>query len=199
MKKVALFVLTLLPLLAFGGALDAAVLFQDNFNAENGGSGTLNYNGFVNWTVSSGTVDLIGNGFFDFYPGNGLYVDLDGSTSQAGIMTTNQTFAPGTYQLTFNLAGSARGDTNIVDVALADFSTSFTVPSNDPFSPARSLTFTTATSGPLSFHNEGGDNLGAILDNVQVATTIPGVPEPSVLLLLGLGLIGVGGVRRFKK
>ena len=49
-------------------AIGAGVLLQDNFDAENGGTGILNYgtvNGvFANWTVSDGHVDLIGNGFF---------------------------------------------------------------------------------------------------------------------------------------
>ena len=52
----------------------------------------LNYTGFANWTVYSGTVDLIGNGSYDFLPGDGLYVDLDGSTSDAGVLTTKQSF-----------------------------------------------------------------------------------------------------------
>src|SRR5579862_1829881 len=61
-------------------------LLNDNFNTENGGVGQLNYTGFDNWNVS-GAVDLIGNGFFDFYPGNGLYVDMNGSPGP-GTMTS---------------------------------------------------------------------------------------------------------------
>ena len=72
------------------GRVDAAVIFSDNFDGENGGVGALNYTGFANFSVSNGLVDLIGNGFFDFLPGNGLYVDLDGSTSDAGVLTKVQ-------------------------------------------------------------------------------------------------------------
>ena len=43
------------------------------------GTAALNYDAFINWTVTGGTVDLQGNGSFDFMPGNGLYVDLSGS------------------------------------------------------------------------------------------------------------------------
>lgn len=42
--------------------------------------GALAYCGFQNWKVE-GSVDLLGNGFFDLLPGNGLYVDLVGSGS----------------------------------------------------------------------------------------------------------------------
>ena len=193
MKKFVVFVLAFVAVLAFGGALHAQVVFSDNFNTENGGVGALNYIGFANWTVSSGSVDLIGNGYYDFYPGNGLYVDLDGSTGQGGTMaTTTQVFAPGTYLLEFNLAGSTRGDINKVDVTLGDQNMQFTVPSGAGFLPAYSLTVTTGTTGPLSFHNEDGDNFGAILDNVKVST----VPEPSALLLLGPGLVGFAAIRR---
>ena len=38
----------------------AAVLFLDSFNTENGGVGTLNYSAFQNFSISNGTVDLIG-------------------------------------------------------------------------------------------------------------------------------------------
>jgi hypothetical protein len=90
----------------------AAVLLSDNFDTENGGVGMLNYNGFANFTVSNsgagGAVDLIGNGFFDFYPGNGLYVDICGSASACGVLTTKQTFAPGTYDIALSIGGNAR-------------------------------------------------------------------------------------------
>ncbi len=52
----------------------------------------LNYAGFANWDVLDGFVDLIGNGFFDLLPGNGLYVDLDGSTGDAGKLISKTTF-----------------------------------------------------------------------------------------------------------
>lgn len=39
----------------------------------------LNYTGFVKWDVTRGRVDLIGHSFWDIYPGNGLYVDLQGT------------------------------------------------------------------------------------------------------------------------
>ncbi len=37
------------------------ILLQDDFTAENGGAGVLNYFGFANWDVTDGSVDLLGN------------------------------------------------------------------------------------------------------------------------------------------
>jgi hypothetical protein len=74
------------------------------------GVGALNFNEFQQWNVSGGNVDLIGNGFFDYLPGNGLYVDLGGtSTPHNGVLTTKSTFpvvAGHTYTLTLTLAGN---------------------------------------------------------------------------------------------
>ena len=51
------------------------ILLSESFDSENGGLGVLDYSGFGGWTVSDGTVDLIGNG---------LYIALDASTRSAG-------------------------------------------------------------------------------------------------------------------
>ena len=177
---------------AVGGTASAAPLFSDNFNTENGGTGVLNYTGFANWTVPGGSVDLIGNGFFDFYPGNGLYIDLDGSTGAGGTLKSTTVFAAGTYTLTFDLGGNARGAGNdTLTVSLGSWSEVFNVPDTFPLTTI-TRTFTT-TGGNLSFANGGGDNQGIILDNVSVSAT----PEPVSLVVFG-GLLAGGGwlVRR---
>lgn len=68
-------------LLSTAGIAGAAPIFADTFESETPG---LNYNSFISWRVSDGTVDVIGDNFYDFLPGNGLHVDLDGSTANAG-------------------------------------------------------------------------------------------------------------------
>jgi len=191
-----------LILLSQSIASASILMFSDNFNTENGGTGILNYNNFKNWTVTNGTVDLIGNGYYDFYPGNGLYVDLDGSTSNAGIMTTKANFAftPGTYELQFWLGGNQRinaPDTVAVKLALGSlYNETFVIAKNDPLTQyTRYIPVTSTTNGALSFENAGGDNIGAILDNVKLSNTIP---EPASLSLLGLGLLGLMGLGKRK-
>ena len=101
------FVLTLLCAL-FVTTAGAVTLLNDTFDNENGGNGQLNFSNFTNWNVTDGTVDLLGNGFFDFYQGNGLYLDLDGSTSNAATLTSSDIFSfsqNDSVTLTFDLAG----------------------------------------------------------------------------------------------
>jgi hypothetical protein len=173
----------------------AGIIFSDNFDTEHGGVGILNYNAFANWTVGSGTVDLIGNGFFDFLPGNGLYIDMDGSTGDAGMMTSKFVLAAGQYTLQFDLAGNHRNTASesvTVQVALGTvFSKTYSLTQNDPFITfTETITVPVNTIATLSFTGLGGDNIGMLLDDVKIAT----VSEPGSLFLLGLGFAGLGAM-----
>ncbi len=174
-----------------GSSASAAVVFSDNFNSY---PGQLNWVPPANWTVPSGSVDLIGETptgtSFDFYPGNGGYVDLDGSTGSAGTLQTIANFAPGTYTLTFDLGGNARNDVpKTTVISLGSFSKTITLASNDPLA-LDTFTFST-TGGHLSFADlpGGNGNIGNILDNVTLASA---VPEASTWAMMVLGFCGLG-------
>lgn len=181
---------------AFTSGAQAAVVFSDNFD---GNAVSLNA-APTGWTVSNGTVDIIGNGFFDFYPGNGAYIDLDGSTNDAGELSRSFSLTGGVaYSASFTLGGSTRGDSNTVDVSFGNVSQAFTLASNDPLA-LFTVGFTPAADGSyaLTFANQGGDSLGAILLDVQVATNAVPEPETYAFMLAGLGMLTAIGRRRQK-
>ena len=174
----------------------ASMMLSDNINSENGGVGATNYSSFANWTVPDGSVDLIGYGFYDFLPGNGLYIDMDGSTSKAGTMTTKTSFdfEPGvTYTLSYDLAGNHRNaDFEQVIVSLGTIlNDSHSLAQNAPWTLySQTFTVDSATIAKLSFEGVGGDNRGMLLDNVNVSSSVVPVPLPGAILL-GLGAAGV--------
>jgi len=174
------------------GALSApaqsAVIFSDNFDSYPATTNATDFGG--NWTVTNGTVDVIGNGFFDFYPGNGLYIDLDGSTNDPGDFTSKAlNVNAGTYTLEFVLSGSTRGESNTVDVSFGSYSESFILGSSDPLMTyTRTVNFASNSLASVVFKNGGGDNMGALLFNVSV-TTVPEA-ETAAMMLAGLGLMG---------
>jgi hypothetical protein len=186
---------------AFLTAPAMADMFFDDFNSENGGNYKLNYNNLTNWNVTDGTVDLIGVGSpWNWFPAHGLYLDMDGSTGDAGKISIKTAFnlAPGTYTLSFDLAGNQRdGRSEEVEV-LMDLGNlvneKYSLGRYDPFTTfSETFTVTTAGSYDLSFEGAGGDNIGMLLDNVRV------VPVPGAVMLgiLGLGAAGVKLRRRF--
>ena len=175
----------------FAAPASAAVtIFSDNFDSYS--PLTLNWTPPVasGWTVTAGTVDLIGTGFNDILPGNGNYIDLDGSTSNSGVFANSVNLTGGvTYTLSFGLAGSQRGSTETANINFGTASTLVTLGSSAGLT-AYDLNFTPAASGiySFSFENLGGDNIGLLLDNVSVSA----VPEPETyaMLLAGLGMLG---------
>ena len=158
----------------------------DNFNSENGGVGQLNYTGFANFNVTAGSVDLIGNGFYDFYPGHGLYVDLNGSTGVSGTLTSKMDFGPGNYTFSFEIGNNPSNSAlNLLTVSLGNYSESFTRSGTVPLETiTREVDVTTAS--PLIFATPASDNddIGIIIDDVNVVTTTTAVPEPSSLLVV---------------
>lgn len=160
----------------------SVILLQDDFDCENGGKPTLNYFNLAHWVITDGSVDLIGNGSFDFLPGNGLYLDLDGSTFNAATMESRATFdlqPAAVYELRFTIAGSRRGDVNTMTVRLGDvYSERFTIPSDFPITTIlREIPVAEATLGKLVFDHEGGDRLGILLLDVAFGLNLP-EPDP---------------------
>jgi hypothetical protein len=182
-------------MLAGASAAQAVTVFSDNFDADIQG---LNTTSFVQgWSVANGTVDTIGTGFFELLPGQGNYIDLDGSSSQAGVFSNSVTLTGGvTYTMSYAISGNMRGAGNdTVDVAFGTASNTHVIGQYDALN-TMSLSFTPTTSGSygFSFYNHGGDNQGAILDQV----TITAVPEPETyaMLLAGLAAVGFAARRR---
>ena len=152
------------------------VLLQDDMDDENGGVATTNFTNFTSWNVTRGCVDLHGPGSINPLPGNGLYIDLDGSCNEAGRLESKQTYdlAAGTYALELVLGGNNQlGPTDTVTFSVGtSFTQTITVPENAPFE-IRTFTFTvgSATTGKIVMDHAGGDNQGVLVDAVRLRKT----------------------------
>jgi hypothetical protein len=185
---------------------------------------TVNFSNFQNWNVTRGSVDLVNTG--GVYPSawfqhgvnfkpNFTFVDLDGTTGVSGQLTSKNAFnlAPGTYRLTFDLAGAQGRDPNLhndgVTVRLDGLGITqhYELAYDDPFETKTiDFTVTSPTTTDLSFANESddptslNDNQGPLLANINLVNLTGGVanvPEPGTLLLAA-GLAGsVYAARRF--
>lgn len=186
-----------LAVMSFCAASHALPVFADDFDAD---ALQLNQTAYLGgWSVAGGSVDLIGaGGSWDLIPGHGRYIDLDGSTSAAGVLTKVLNLTGGsTYRATFELAGNQRGYADdVVDVSFGATNGVYTLASADALL-GHTLVFSPGASGSyaLSFSNRGGDNVGGLLDRVSVTA----VPEPAALALLSAGLFAVGFIARRRK
>ncbi len=186
------------------------IVFSDDFDSY-APVNPLNWNGGGVWTVTDGTVDLIGAGtVFDFLPGHGKYADLDGN-GNPGVLTSPQfMLSPGvTYSLKFDLAGNQEhnprypsSDADTVEVRIAGLVGSILVVKDQDFMTYYSPEFTVdvPTLASLTFENleAGGDRQGALLDNVYVFGEAMTVPAPGAALLAAIGAGLVGWIHRRK-
>ena len=130
-------------------------------------------------------VDLIGNGFFDSYPGNGLCVDLDGSSGNAGVRTSIPiALTPGSYVLKFDLGTISGFAADAMTVSLGtEYSEVFQEADAGQPQTFNSISraFQVNSPGSLSlvFDHQGGDDFGLVIDNVRLTL----VPEPALFAL----------------
>lgn len=151
----------------------AAQIFTDDIDAENGGVGVQNYEAWNHWDVVEGCVDLHGPGSLNPLPGNGVYIDMDGSCSNAGTMETKATFdlAEGDYTLEFLMAGNSQeAGVDTLDVSVgAAMSERIILDWEEPLA-LRSFDFTvsSATTGKIRLEHLGGDEQGILIDAIRL-------------------------------
>jgi hypothetical protein len=149
-------------------------------------------------TINGTNVDIVGGSLFGnlcVSPASGNCIDMDGTNGNPqGQLQSNQSFAAGTYLLSFDLLGDQRGSTSSTTVTFGNnYDQTFTLSSNDDTDGIVLNDLVTLTSpGYLLFTSDTPGDAGNILDNVVVATT----PEPSAILLLGTGLLAAAGAMR---
>lgn len=164
----------------------SAITFFDYFFSDNLGVPAGDFRGFIQWTVTGGSVDLVGGigpGVFGAPPNqpNGRYVDLGGSTGDPGFFETIAAFPvlPGqTFNLTFDYR-STGGDVNTATASVG--SNAFTVTSGETFFQRFSQDFGIDAIDLVRVAFQGlesdTDNSGIGIDGVLFG---PALPTPGV-------------------
>ncbi len=177
-----------------------------NFDTPYGGSSFTTFYGgtsFGPWTVTSGTVDLIG-GYWQAPLGNGS-VDLDGNS--LGGIQQSLALAPGSYNLSFYLSGNPDGGDPLKNLLVSvgdqtnvpfQFTTGSNIHSNMNY-VLETVSFTTAGPTTLSFvSNDSSGAYGPVIGEVSVVAVPGAIPGTGLLSFVVLALGGaLAGMRRF--
>jgi hypothetical protein len=179
--------------------VQAATLLNDNFdtNPQGSFSGSLD----SSFYVSTGSIDVIGQGSNDFYPGNGNYIDLNG-LQQGGITSnSNFTFSPGqSATLSFSYGTNRDGNSaNSADVILGGVVVDQLNSVNLVGTGLNNviLNIPNPQSGTLSFRSNTPGFYGVIIDNVILSSNATAVPEP--FTIIGTIIGGTVAIRMRKK
>ena len=166
-----------------GGGKEWVSIFYDDFNTENGGAVSGNYDAFLNWEVYLNFVDLANS--LTIPGADGLFVDMVGTTGSTvpegtgfigGVRTIETWLTRGRYRLSWRMSGSQRGANSDVTVSLGTaFNQVFSLASADPWADYTfTFTVTAATGGKIQFHcrttnqNPSTIDRGAGIDNVRL-------------------------------
>src|SRR6202012_4420191 len=186
--------------MAFAGfaasAANAAIIVDGDFSTPTASDPFQTFNSgssFGPWTVTSGSVDLIGN-YWQAPPTGGHSVDLDGTSP--GAISQSFTTGPGSYTLSFYLSGNPDGSPSTKDVTVSVggvsqlFTYTVTGDKTNMKFDLEHLTFTSAggTNTLLFTSDDINSPYGAVIGGVNIAA----VPEPATWLML---ILGFGGIR----
>ena len=180
-------------------AANAAVIFQDDFEADTVG---VPVSSLINWDITAPTLDLVGGSSFGYLCNNnagGNCIDMEGSPGNGAMTTkTGLNLLAGSYVFSFDFGNNGTSDNSML-FSLGNIigGTINSGAAQANIYEAYNIGFTLAADVNnvfISFASAGSlNNQGTILDNVRLESVSANVqvPAPGIALFLMLGIVGL--------